>query len=64
MLNYLHILFFLYNFAKVLIMINICEHITTDNKTKEELLENVVIEKTTFKDATKIISILHNCFRY
>ena len=45
-------------------MINICEHITTDNKTKEELLENVVIEKTTFKDATKIISILHNCFRY
>lgn len=43
-------------------MITICNQINTDNKTKDELLENVIIEKTTFKDAAKIISILHNCF--
>lgn len=45
-------------------MINICEQIHSDGKTKDELLENIVIEKTTFKDAANIISILHNCFRY
>ena len=38
-------------------MISICEQINVDNKTKEELLENVIIEKTSFKDATKIINI-------
>ena len=43
-------------------MISICEQINVDNKSKEELLENVIFEKTSFKDATKIINILHNCF--
>lgn len=45
-------------------MITICNQINEDGKTKEELLENVIIEKTSFKDAYQIINILHNCFRY
>lgn len=58
------ILIILYNFAKDFVMINICGHIQDDNKTKEELLENVIIEKTSYKDAYQIIQILSNCFRY
>lgn len=58
------ILIILYNFAKDFVMINICGQIQDDNKTKEELLENVIIEKTSYKDAYQIIQILSNCFRY
>lgn len=58
------ILIILYNFAKDFVMTNICSHLQDDNKTKEELLENIIIEKTTYKDAYQIIQILSNCFRY
>ena len=43
-------------------MIKVCDFIHDDNKTKEELLENIEIKKTSFKDAYKIIQILHKCF--
>lgn len=43
-------------------MIEICDFLHDDNKTKEDLLNHVKIEKTTYKDAYKIISILHSCF--
>ena len=33
-----------------------------DNKTKNELLENVVIEKTNYKDVFEIIRILKQTF--
>lgn len=43
-------------------MIDICDFLHDDDKTKEDLLNHVKIEKTTYKDAYKIISILHSCF--
>ena len=45
-------------------MIDICGKIHDDNKSKEDLLENVIIEKTSYDDAYQIIQILSNCFRH
>lgn len=45
-------------------MIKLCDFIQNDNKTKEELINNIEIQKTSFKDAYEIIKILHKCFRY
>ena len=43
-------------------MIDVCDNLQDDNKTKTELLENIEICNTTYKDAYQIISILESCF--
>lgn len=54
---------FFITLQKISVMIEICNKIQDDNKSKEELLENVIIEKTSYDDAYQIIDILSNCFR-
>lgn len=44
-------------------MVNLSNRLHNDNKTRNELLENVEISKTTYKDAYQIITILSKCFR-
>ena len=43
-------------------MIDVCDCLYDDNKSKEDLLNHVKIQKTTYKDAYQIISILNKCF--
>ena len=43
-------------------MIDVCDYLHDDNKTKEDLLNHVKIVKTTYEDAYDIITILNSCF--